>query len=211
MVDPSLPMDDLPMASNNALRGRLFYFSHFDIAKFFSSQRCSMCGQSIGGRDTPEALTSGYVTPMSVEYDGLPICHFWSWVCAPCFEQYRKAMNWSKAEGIPPDLPRTEVRAFRRAWNERVREQRKRGSDDDVEHRFAQTGLSVQDVVGIARQHGFEIGVELGQQLLEEHEGAIISAMDGAAVQAILGLLRREYAAGVEGRVGAEKDEKDAD
>ena len=164
-----------------------------------------MCGQMIGRPDTPEVLTCGYVTPMSVEYVGMPMSHFWSWVCTSCFEQYGKAMNWSKTEGIPPDLPREEVRAFRRAWNERVRKQRKRDSAWHEQYPFAQTGWSVQDVVGIARLHGIEIGEELGLQLLEEHEGTILSAMDGAAAQAILGLLRREYAGEIEGRTGAEE------
>ncbi|HRJ18614.1 MAG TPA: hypothetical protein PLF84_06200 [Bryobacteraceae bacterium] len=210
MVDPLTPLDELAMASNDVLRGRTFYFSHFDIAKFFNSERCSMCGQMIGHPDTPEVLTCGYVTPMSVEYVGLPTSYFWSWVCTSCFEQYGKAMNWSKTEGIPPDLPREEVRAFRRAWNERARQQRKRDSNWHEQYPFAQTGWSVQDAVGIARLHGFEISDELGRQLLEEHEGAILSAMDGAAVRAILGLLRREYAVEIEARIEAEADGKGA-
>ncbi len=211
VVDPLKPLDELAMASNDVLRGRTFYFSHFDIAKFFSSGRCGMCGQMIGRSDTPEVLTCGYVTPISVEYDGLPMSHFWSWVCAACFERYGKAMNWSKTEGIPPDLPREEVRAFRQAWNERVRIQRKRDSNWHEQYPFAQTGWSVQDVVGIARLHGFQISDELGRHLLEEHEGAILSAMDGAAVQAILGLLRKEYAAEVQFRTETEEGGKTTD
>lgn len=185
--------DDHDLAAREVLLDRVFYFVHFDVTKFFTSGRCRMCGQLIGTAEAPGAQTSGFVTPMSVQYAGLPVSHFWAWICVACFERFESEMNWSRADGVPTDLPRDEVRAFRRAWNAHMREVREQDTEWSKRYPFARTGWNVEDVVGIARVHGLDISEQLAQQLLEEHEGTLHTAMDGAVAQVILALLRGEY------------------
>ena len=103
-------------------------------------------------------------------------------------------MNWQCSEGeLPelPELPEAELREFTRAWNRHMREQQRlRRPGWLSEHPYAQTGWSVDDIVGIAEIHGLTVGRRAAQSLLEENEGRLHSAMDQAVVQVVLCLLR---------------------
>ncbi len=192
MPDPRPSWQELAIQQNESLKSRVFHTGRFESGKFLHSDQCRMCGQRIGPAVEPGIMDEGFVTQMTVQYVGLPVSHFWAWVCAVCFEAFQEEMKWTVAEGEAPDLPMEEVRAFSRAWNARIRAQRRQDPGWLDKHPFCHTGWSADDVVGLAQLNGFAISREEAQSFLEVNEGTILSAMNGGAAQAIVALLRRE-------------------
>lgn len=192
MSDPRPSWQELAVQQNESLKSRVFHSARCESGKFLHSDRCRMCSQRIGPAVETGIKDEGFVTQMTVQYAGLPDSHFWAWVCAVCFEAFQEEMKWTVAEGEAPDLPMADVCAFSRAWNARIRDQRRQDPRWLDKYPYCQTGWSADDVVGLARLNGFAISQEEAQSFLEVHEGTILSAMNGGAARAIVALLRRE-------------------
>lgn len=150
-----------------------------------------MCGREISRANSTNEPESAFVTQMQIQYEGFPPCYSRGWVCQSCFGEFGPTMNWQLLEGELPELPEAESREFTRAWNLHMREQQRLKRPGWLtEHPYAQTGWSVDDIVGIARIHGLTVSRRAAQALLEQNEGKLCSAMDRAVAHEVLCILR---------------------